>query len=142
METDPACLKIVLGNLLSNAIRYHDFSHVAPYVSVTGQVENDVLHLEVQDNGQGIDPEVQPPIFEMFLRGNPGSKGSGLGVYIVSEVLAKVSGTIKVESVPRKGTTFPGGHSAGLKTLHAAARTNSNLYSIFAVLWHSKTTIF
>lgn len=106
VETDPARLKIVLGNLLSNAIRYHDFSHVAPYISVTGHVENNVLHLEVQDNGQGIDPEVQPRIFEMFFRGNPGSKGSGLGLYIVSEVLAKVSGTIEVESVPRKGTTF------------------------------------
>ena len=106
VRTDIARLKIVLGNLLSNAVRYHDFNHVAPYIRVAAHVEDQVFRLEVQDNGQGIDPQYQQRIFDMFFRANENSKGSGLGLYIVSEVLAKVAGTIEVESVLGKGSTF------------------------------------
>jgi len=42
----------------------------------------------------------------MFFRANANSKGSGLGLYIVSEVLAKVEGSIDVESTLGKGTCF------------------------------------
>lgn len=104
--TDASRIRIVLGNLLSNAIRYHDFNHVAPYVSVSARYDQHALYLEVEDNGQGIAPEYQARIFEMFYRANENSKGSGLGLYIVSEVLAKIGGTISVESTLGKGSLF------------------------------------
>jgi signal transduction histidine kinase len=42
----------------------------------------------------------------MFYRGNESSQGSGLGLYIVKETLAKLSGTIQLCSTPRLGSTF------------------------------------
>lgn len=104
--TDPARIKIVLGNLLANAIRYHNFYQVDPWVKVSAYKNNHALHLTVEDNGQGIHPDHKPRIFEMFYRGHQNSKGSGLGLYIVSEALAKVAGTIGADSTYGKGTTF------------------------------------
>jgi signal transduction histidine kinase len=60
----------------------------------------------VEDNGQGIAPEYQVKIFDMFFRGNESSQGTGLGLYIVKETLAKLSGNIQLTSVPRQGSTF------------------------------------
>jgi signal transduction histidine kinase len=104
--TDPSRIRIVLGNLLSNAIRYHNLTRIDPYVKVSAYKNNHALHLEVEDNGQGIDPQYKARIFDMFFRAHENSKGSGLGLYIVSETLAKVSGSIGVESVLGKGTIF------------------------------------
>lgn len=106
IATDPSRLRIVLGNLLSNAIRYHNLHKVDPFIRVAATVQTNALLLEVEDNGQGIDRQYQSKIFEMFYRANEGSKGSGLGLYIVSEVLAKVDGAIDVESTLGKGTLF------------------------------------
>lgn len=104
--TDPARVKIVLSNLLANAIRYHNFYQVDPWVRVSAYKNKHALHITVEDNGQGIHPDHKPRIFEMFYRGHQNSKGSGLGLYIVSETLAKVSGTIGVDSTHGKGTIF------------------------------------
>ena len=65
-----------------------------------------VFYLKVEDNGQGIAPEYHNRIFDMFYRGNEQSKGSGLGLYIVKEALVKLSGSIRLESVPGVGSTF------------------------------------
>jgi signal transduction histidine kinase len=104
--TDPSRLRIVLGNLLSNAIRYHNLQKVDPFIRVSAFTQNKNLWLEVEDNGQGIDSEYLKKIFGMFFRANANSKGSGLGLYIVSEVLEKVEGSIDVESTLGKGTCF------------------------------------
>jgi signal transduction histidine kinase len=60
----------------------------------------------VSDNGCGIRDESIGKIFDMFYRASSTSVGSGLGLYIVKEVVEALKGTIEVKSVFGKGTSF------------------------------------
>lgn len=106
VESDRNRLKMILGNLISNAIRYHDTRKSDRYIRLQYLVNGRVTYLKVEDNGQGIAPEFHTRIFDMFFRGNENSKGSGLGLYIVKEALVKLSGSIRLESSPGIGSTF------------------------------------
>jgi len=106
VANDGTRLRVVLSNLISNAIRYHDHRKENKYVKVYHNVTDSSFTLHVEDNGQGIAPELHSKIFEMFYRGNESSQGSGLGLHIVKETLARLSGTIQLCSTPRQGSTF------------------------------------
>jgi signal transduction histidine kinase len=106
VESDKNRLRVILGNLISNAIRYHDVRKNNKYIRLHYQLNGRVFYLKVEDNGQGIAPEYHTRIFDMFYRGNEQSKGSGLGLYIVKEALVKLSGSIRLESIPGVGSTF------------------------------------
>ena len=68
------------------------------------------MQLVVQDNGQGIAPDVLPHIFDRFYRGDPSRQQhegeSGLGLAIARSIVEAHGGTISVESVLGTGTTF------------------------------------
>ena len=68
------------------------------------------MEIEVSDTGVGIDPEELPKIFDKFYRAKHQKTrdvtGTGLGLAIVKGVVESHNGTIDVESVPEKGTTF------------------------------------
>lgn len=104
--TDPTRLHTVLSNLISNSIRYHDQRKENKYIHLTFHQTEQSFSLHLEDNGQGIEPEYQKRIFDMFFRANEGSQGSGLGLYIVKETITKLSGSIQLQSVPRVGSTF------------------------------------
>ena len=106
VNNDGSRLRIVISNLIANAIRYHDQRKENKYIRVYHQLTSTSFSLHVQDNGQGIAPEYQTKIFDMFFRGNESSQGSGLGLYIVKETLEKLSGTIQLTSTLRQGSTF------------------------------------
>jgi signal transduction histidine kinase len=99
-------LRIVLSNLISNAIRYHDQRKENKYIKIYHNSTGSSFSLHIEDNGQGIAPEAHTKIFDMFYRGNESSQGSGLGLYIVKETLEKLSGTIQLCSTPKLGSTF------------------------------------
>jgi signal transduction histidine kinase len=101
---DAIRLEIVLNNLVSNAIKYHDPEKENRFISIASSIIDRCIIIEVQDNGLGIDEESQPKIFDMFY-GSKG-RGSGLGLYIVSETIAKMNGRIKVTSLKGVGSTF------------------------------------
>jgi signal transduction histidine kinase len=103
---DKTRLNIILNNLASNAVKYHDVDGPHPWISVAVFVKGSHLVIEVADNGLGISADRQSKIFDMFYRGTERSNGSGLGLYIVREIIEKMSGTIRVESVEGEGTTF------------------------------------
>ncbi len=104
--TDKTRLTVILNNLISNAIKYHHYDRTDPWIKVVMHNGNQTLGIVVSDNGPGIEVERQAKIFDMFYRGTERSKGSGLGLYIVKETIAKMNGTIKVESVEGEGTSF------------------------------------
>jgi signal transduction histidine kinase len=104
--SDKNRLRIILSNLISNAIRYQDPEKDGKYIRLVHQMNGRIFYLKVQDNGQGIAPENHTRIYEMFYRGNEQSKGSGLGLYIVKETLMKLSGSIHLESTLGAGSTF------------------------------------
>jgi signal transduction histidine kinase len=104
--SDRSRLRIVLSNLLSNAIRYHDGEKENPFIKLCFSANGHSFYLQVKDNGQGIAREHQSKIFDMFFRANNSSKGTGLGLFIVKETLDKLSGGIRLESEPGKGSVF------------------------------------
>src|SRR5690606_2480337 len=98
--SDKNRLKVIISNLISNAIRYHDDNKENQSSRLKAQVRDKVFYLSIEDNGLGIAREYHNRIFEMFYRANERSKGSGLGLYIVKEALSKLSGSIHLDSVP------------------------------------------
>lgn len=106
LENDSRRLRVVLTNLMANAIRYHDQRKEHRFIRLYHQSTAGSFSLHVEDNGQGIAPEIQKRVFDMFYRGNESSQGSGLGLYIVKETVGKLSGSVRLQSVPRQGSTF------------------------------------
>lgn len=106
VRADKNRLTIVLANLMSNAIRYHDESKASKYVRLEYKVNGKGFYIKVEDNGQGIMQEYQTKVFDMFFRGSERSKGSGLGLYIVQETLQKLAGSVDLESSPGVGSVF------------------------------------
>jgi PAS domain S-box-containing protein len=105
-HSDAKRLSVVLHNLVSNAIRYANRRQERSWVRVTLTTGAAESRITVADNGLGIGPEHLPKIFGMFYRATESSPGSGLGLYIVQEIVQTLGGTIRVESVPESGTTF------------------------------------
>lgn len=104
--TDPARLKMLLNNLISNAFKYADRQKEICEIEIGAEVENQHVTLWIKDNGQGIAPEQQQKIFNMFYRASEDSSGSGLGLYIVREIVTRLNGTIQLKSALGQGSTF------------------------------------
>ena len=99
----------ILNNLVSNGIKYNDLTYFKPEIRISAKVENDNLVLKVADTGKGIPQEIRDNLFEMFVRGNETVEGSGLGLYIINEMISKLEGTISYEDRTGKneqGTIF------------------------------------
>jgi signal transduction histidine kinase len=103
---DKARLRIVLNNLISNAVKYHDGEKENQWIDIKTKITQNQMIISVSDNGIGIDEAYQEKIFEMFFRATDKSKGSGLGLYIVAEVVKRMGGKLRVHSVPEIGSEF------------------------------------
>jgi signal transduction histidine kinase len=97
---------MVLGNLLSNAVKYHAPNKPDPYIQVDFEKTMGKVSFVVADNGEGIDKEHHDKIFDMFYRASENSQGTGLGLYIVKETLARIGGSVELDSKKGRGTTF------------------------------------
>jgi len=100
IDADPARIRGVLGNLLSNAIRYTPSGGT---VTASARRSGERVTFGIRDTGQGIPTELRSRIFERFVKG-PGSPGSGLGLAIAKDVVTAHGGTIEAVSDPGKGT--------------------------------------
>ena len=99
-------LRVVFVNILSNALRYSDFSKDAPAITVSLLTFNEEgIHIIFEDNGTGIKLMHLNKTFEMFYRGTDRNNGSGLGLYIVRELISKIGGAVNITSVYGKGTS-------------------------------------
>lgn len=113
---DSARLKQVLANLIQNAIKYSPLG--GPITVSLCQNESEIdngsrtIEVSIEDSGIGIPKDALPRLFERFYRGSniDGSKtrGIGLGLYIVAELLHMHGGTIRAESngIPGEGSRF------------------------------------
>lgn len=106
VRSDPFLIERILGNLVSNAIRYtHQGS-----VLIGARRRGDEASLEVWDTGIGIAPEQQQAVFEEFVQlGNPErnvQKGTGLGLSIVRRLTALLGHSLTMRSHPGRGTRF------------------------------------
>ncbi|WP_276368054.1 HAMP domain-containing sensor histidine kinase [Chryseolinea sp. H1M3-3] len=105
-KSDYNQIKIILNNLLTNAVKYHNLDQERPFISVTFKRNRQVVEICVEDNGRGISKENVPKIFDMFFRAAEDTEGTGLGLYIVKEALNKIKGIIFVDSELGKGSKF------------------------------------
>lgn len=100
-------LLIALQNIVDNAIKYTPAGGV---VRLSVDLKGDVLELHIGDNGVGVPREELPKLFSKFFRASNAvrlqSEGTGLGLFIVKNIIERHLGTISVESVEGKGTTF------------------------------------
>ena len=104
--SDPARIKVIINNLVSNALKYGKKYFSDSFIEIKIVIDNKKMILEISDNGIGIKTEHQPKLFEMFFRATAVSSGTGLGLYIAKECVEKLNGTITVESEFGKGTKF------------------------------------
>ena len=106
ISSDARRLRVILNNLISNAIKYHNPSRENRYVKVEVIHKEQQILILVEDNGQGIAPEYLENIFDMFIQATHQAQGSGLGLYIVRESVRKLNGQIDVQSEFGEGTMF------------------------------------
>ena len=106
VNTDTRRLKVILNNLLSNALRYCDATKEHSYLKIKGSYKQSNIVLVFEDNGIGIQKEHLDKVFTMFYRATNQNTGSGLGLYIVKDAIDKLGGTINVEAVFGEGTTI------------------------------------
>jgi signal transduction histidine kinase len=105
--SDRFLLKVILGNLISNAIKYQKNNPThKPFIKITSKEEDHMTKIQIEDNGEGIAPQSKDKIFEMFYRGSNTSTGSGLGLYILKEAIEKLKGKIEMSSELGKGSVF------------------------------------
>jgi len=106
ITADPFHIEQVFINLIDNAIKYTEHGEV----TITLRQEKDTLIIEITDTGIGIPREHLPRIFERFyVVDKSRSKtlgGTGLGLSIVKHIILSHNGTIHVDSIVGKGTTF------------------------------------
>ncbi|TAJ15282.1 sensor histidine kinase [Marinilabiliaceae bacterium JC017] len=106
-KTDSEKLKLVLSNLINNALKY---SYKESKVILKVWMDDDILHLSVQDFGTGISDKNQKIIFERFKRLDSGinsiNRGHGLGLSITKALLDVLEGSIEIKSQKGEGSTF------------------------------------
>jgi signal transduction histidine kinase len=104
---DPERLATAVDNLLQNAVK---FSAGPPAIEVTGNREDGRVRLVVKDHGIGIPPSARPRLFEKFYRVNDPELnnvvGTGIGLYLVRQVVEGHGGRVEVASQPGEGSAF------------------------------------
>jgi signal transduction histidine kinase len=96
----------VLNNLISNAIKYRNTTLQNSFIKISVLTNIDGAIITIEDNGVGIKEAYLPKIFDMFYRATTSQTGSGLGLYMVKEILENIKGEITVKSTAGEGTTF------------------------------------
>jgi two-component system, sensor histidine kinase and response regulator len=108
---DPARLRQVLMNLVSNAVKFTDRGEVTLLATVEAEAEDRVqVRVEVRDTGLGVDKETCEKLFKPFSQADTSATrkhgGSGLGLAICRELVVRMGGDIGVQSEPGVGSTF------------------------------------
>jgi two-component system, NtrC family, sensor histidine kinase KinB len=110
IDVDPERISIALSNLVANAIR-----HTPPggRVRLCARRDGGAVRLDVEDDGEGVAPELLPRIFDRSFTtrggdgpGADGPRGHGLGLAIAREIALQHGGELRAESKPGEGSTF------------------------------------
>jgi len=109
IKIDPQKLAMVLSNLIDNAIKYN-IPNGEVVVKIEKQTNKPYLKISIQDTGIGIEKDKINKMFTKFFRAENATKvaveGTGLGLYISKNIIRRHGGTIWVESIINRGTTF------------------------------------
>jgi signal transduction histidine kinase len=107
VQADPAQLREAVGNLLNNAIKYTPYDGL---ITIRVRKEDEMIILEVEDNGYGIPDDQQDKLFMPFQRAQSPETanidGNGLGLYLIKNIVERFSGYTLFTSVYGEGSTF------------------------------------
>jgi len=107
IEADPDKIRAVIQNLVENALFY---TRPKGTITLSAQTHDGVIEVSVQDDGIGIPQEQQAGIFNKFFRADNAVKertdGSGLGLFVIKNIIETHGGRISFKSVENVGTTF------------------------------------
>jgi PAS domain S-box-containing protein len=107
LSLDQHLLQIILQNLISNSIKY---TPDKGKITLSLGMKDDALGIKVTDTGIGIPKDQQVHIFEKLFRADnvrsTDTDGTGLGLYMVKQIVTEIGGTITFKSAPNKGTTM------------------------------------
>ncbi|MBK7098317.1 MAG: hybrid sensor histidine kinase/response regulator [Sphingobacteriales bacterium] len=98
-------IEIILGNLISNAIKYQKPEEPEKKIIIDVEVNNSDAIIVIEDNGRGISIDQHEKVFTQFFRGNY-QEGAGLGLFIAKEALEKINGTLTLKSNINEGSVF------------------------------------
>ena len=94
----------IVGNLISNSVKYADENKPASFLKIAIELDTSKCQITFEDNGIGIPADKHQKVFEMFYRNSNKTFGSGLGLFIVKEMVDKLGGKIYLESKESVGT--------------------------------------
>jgi signal transduction histidine kinase/CheY-like chemotaxis protein/HAMP domain-containing protein len=100
---DPARVRQIVINLLSNA---HQYTDEGGRLSISVREDEDMLAMAVSDTGRGMSSEELEHVFDRFVRRDDAMGGTGLGLAIVKSLVELQRGTIEARSEPGSGSTF------------------------------------
>lgn len=103
VHADPHRLKQILGNLLTNALK---FTPSGGTVTLSAHPRGAGVVFTVSDTGIGIDPDSQTQLFESFYQVQPAHGSTGLGLRVAKQLVEAHDGHIRLDSEPGSGTTF------------------------------------
>ncbi|NJL13276.1 MAG: HAMP domain-containing histidine kinase [Microscillaceae bacterium] len=89
-------LNAIFSNLMENSIQFS--RQRDPYIEVDIRQDQENLIIFFRDNGQGVEPQYHPRLFDMYFRANEQAKGNGLGLYVVRKAVEKLQGEVSLRS--------------------------------------------
>ncbi len=105
VTTKQKTIHYALYQVIENAYKFRT-SKSSYLIDIRVAQSKDSTDISITDNGIGIQKKYQDKIFEMFYKANTSFDGAGLGLYSSQSMLARINGTIHVDSVLRKGSAF------------------------------------
>ena len=147
-KADPARISQVVGNLVSNALRY---APIGPVDVRVGRQHDGFAVIEVRDRGPGISADALPHVWEMFYRApevaDSSIHGTGIGLALVKSLVEAHGGVVAVESAPNQGAAFhvylpvsdgaADGSLVGSRPARSAADGSAATGDLIAALSHS-----
>jgi two-component system, OmpR family, phosphate regulon sensor histidine kinase PhoR len=107
VRSDEHMLNEIFSNLITNAIKY---TPIHGKIKISIATDSNEFVLIVEDNGIGIPDQYQSKIFTQFFRAqnaiDSALPGTGLGLYLVKHLVELLKGSINLQSISGKGTTF------------------------------------
>ena len=108
IAADPEQFKKVINNIIGNSVKYMEKEHGV--VEIELYEENNDVHIDISDNGKGIEAKDIDHVFDRFYRSdtsrNSAKGGSGIGLSIVKKIVKDHGGSVTAESEPGVRTSI------------------------------------
>jgi signal transduction histidine kinase len=107
LSTDRHVLRIILENLIDNAIKYHNSSdRIEPFVKIKVGMNGEGVKIKVIDNGIGIKESDPQKLFQMFVRASERSESGGIGLYLTKLASERLFAKVDYSTTAEKFTQF------------------------------------